>query len=126
MENAFIESFRVYLRSFGNWQMLKSSIKLTFYLSEENYFIPFIQTLSVITFVSLDLWTDLKADAEGEGEGGQDHGPGDGSQDPPAEADTIVSVVSWNKILIIWYQFISADSWFRLKCSDCIYIQNFS
>ena len=80
--------------------MLKSSIKLTFYLSEENYFIPFIQTLSVTTFVSLDLWTDLKADAEGEGEGGQDHGPGDGGQDPSAEADTIVSVVSWNKTLI--------------------------
>ena len=51
------------------------------------------QSLCVVCY----LWTDLKADAEWEGERGEDHGPGDGGQDPAAQADTIISVVSWNK-----------------------------
>ena len=51
--------------------------------------------------MSFYLCADLEADAEGEGEGGQDHRPGDGGQDPAAEPDPIVSVVRWNKIMIM-------------------------
>ena len=43
----------------------------------------------------------LEADAEGEGERGEHHGPGDGGEDPAAHADTIVSVVSCNTATII-------------------------
>ena len=69
MENTFSKCFRAYLRSSKDWQFLKG-------------------------WHSISKFADLEADAEGEGEGGEDHGPGDGGQDPAAQSDSVVCVVS--------------------------------
>ena len=47
--------------------------------------------------------TYFETNTEREGESGHHHGPGDGSQYPAAQPDTIVSVVSWNvQSLVSW------------------------
>jgi hypothetical protein len=38
----------------------------------------------------------LEADAEWEGKGDEDYGPGYGGEHPSAQPDTVVAVISWN------------------------------